>query len=254
MLTMTVGQRVPNTQVREILLAVTAGGGSPAGMAERLCHLATERVAIEGAGLSLISPDGVQAIVAATSGPAHELEELQFATGEGPCVDASRTGRPVLQSDLMATGPQRWPGFAPAALGLALRAVFAFPLQIGVVKLGALDLYRGEPGRLTSAELALASAFADAATRLLLHAQATSDGGTSWDGLLDDVDIRAEVHQATGMISVQLGVSLAEALLRLRAHSYAEGRSIIEAASSVVNRKLRFGTDGASDGTTERGT
>lgn len=241
---------MPNAQVNELLSAVSAGGGSTVAMAERLCHLATGRLDIAGAGVSLISPEGTHGIVAATGGSAYEMEELQFSTGEGPCVDASRTGRPVLQPDLMTTGPPRWPGFAPAALGQGLRAVFAFPLRVGAVRIGALDLYRAAPGRLSSAELQLALVFADAATWLLLHAQ---DGGgveSGWDGLVADCDVRAEVYQATGMISVQLGVSIAEALLRLRAQSYAQGRPITEVASTVVNRSVRFVPDDNGDVTT----
>lgn len=242
---------MPNAAVREILATIGDGDAATTTIAERLCRLATARLDIEGAGLSLISVEGGHGIVAATGGPAYEMEELQFATGEGPCVDASRSGRPVLQPDLMATGTQRWPGFGPAALGLGMRAVFAFPLQIGAVRIGALDLYRASAGRLTAAELAQALSFADAAMMLLLHMQERTHTGAVSEALLGDLDLRAEVHQATGMISAQLDVRIGEALLRLRAHAYAEGRSVSALASDVVSRRLRFVVDDNGDATTD---
>jgi hypothetical protein len=60
-------------------------------------------------------------------------------------------------------------------------------------------------------------------------------------GLLEDLaGHRAVVHQAAGMLSVQLGVSLAEGLVALRARSYADGRPVGDLATEVVSRRLRF--------------
>jgi hypothetical protein len=65
--------------------------------------------------------------------------------------------------------------------------------------------------------------------------------GGAWPGRARPGTFRAQVHQAAGMISVQLGVSLAEALVRLRARAFAEDRLIAEVAADVVARRLRFG-------------
>lgn len=243
---------MPATEVGEVLRSIGRAGGGTRAMADRLCQLITERLPVEGAGLSLISASGPQGIVAATSGPAHEMEELQFSTGEGPCIDSLHTGRPVLHPDLLSTGTRRWPGFGPAALGLGIRAVFAFPLQIGAVRFGALDLYRSSAGSLDPAELARALIFADAATLLLLHhVEVGGDEDGDLEPLLDGFEVRSEVHQATGMLSVQLAVPIDEALIRLRAHAYASGRSVTEVAADVVARRLRFRDDDDSDVTTE---
>jgi hypothetical protein len=92
------------------------------------------------------------------------LEDLQLTVGEGPCLDAFASGGPVLVADLAAQ-TARWPAFTPAACELGAAAVFSFPLQIGVVRLGSLDLYRDVPGPLSPAELTDALILSDVATQ-----------------------------------------------------------------------------------------
>lgn len=172
------------------------------------------------------------------------MEDLQFTLGQGPGLDAA-AGAPVLVADLDAAAA-RWPVFVPAAAQLGVRAVFALPLRIGAISVGALLAHRVTAGPLVDGALADAFALADAVTLLLLHRESTGTAraGPASDGPLPGwarpATYRAEVHQATGMISVQLGVSLAEALVRLRAYSYADGRLIAEVAADVVARRLRF--------------
>jgi hypothetical protein len=228
-----------NPRVTEILssIADTRQAALPA----RLCEECLSALPISGVGLALMTVDGPSGVVlGATDGPAAQLEELQFTLGEGPCVEASRTGRPVLQPDLAATGPARWPRFVAALADLGVCAIFAFPLRVGAIRIGVLDLYRDVPGGLTNVELSDALAYADAATVVLLHLQNQSDHDRAHAGLARPIEDRAEVHQATGMISVQLGVSLAVALLRLRAHAYATERRVSDVAADVVGRRLRF--------------
>jgi hypothetical protein len=175
-----------------------------------------------------------------------ELEDLQFTLGQGPGPDAVAGGAPVLVADLAAAG-QRWPQFAPAAAALGVRAIFALPLRIGAISVGVLVAHRAAPGPLTEGALMDAVALAETVTVLLVHQQnaaAYPAGRTSngpQRGWARPATFRAQVHQATGMISVQLGVTLAEALVRLRAHAYAEDRLIAEVAADVVARRLRFG-------------
>jgi hypothetical protein len=121
-----------------------------------------------------------------------------------------------------------------------VHAIFAFPLQVGAIRIGVLDLYRDTPGPLTTVELADAVAFADTATVVLLYLQDHPGPDGEPTALTGPIDSRAEVHQATGMITVQLGVSLTEALLRLRAHAYDSGQSVTDVAADVVARRLYF--------------
>jgi hypothetical protein len=133
----------------------------------------------------------------------------------------------------------RWPAFMKGAGVAGVRAVFAFPLRVGAINVGALDLYRDRPGELSETHLRARFMAADAAALVLLRTEINSD-----ESLADDVeDISAfqlQVHQATGMVQIQLGVTTAEAFLMLRARAFALGRPIAEVATDVVARRLRF--------------
>ena len=170
------------------------------------------------------------------------LEEIQFTTGEGPGWEDFRFGSPVLVPDLEAA-TARWPGFAPAAVAAGARAVFALPLQAGAIRVGMLSLYRERPGSLTPAELADALVLADIALGMMLDAAAGISLLPEYRPLDGLSDSRAGVYQAAGMISVQLGVSLEVAFVRLRAHAFATGGALSDVADAVVTRDLRLDPD-----------
>src|SRR5947209_4044806 len=157
--------------VTEILSAVWAGSRDGEELPDSLVRLCARTLPVSGVGVALMTDDGPAGTVAASDGGARQLEELQFTLGQGPCVDASRTGRPVLAPDLATTSPRIWPRFSAGADAAGLGAVFAFPLQVGGIRLGVLDLYRDTAGELSGEELAGALSFADAATQLLLDLQ-----------------------------------------------------------------------------------
>jgi hypothetical protein len=234
--------------VAEILSAITDDHGERTALPARLCAACLSALPVSGVGVALMTVDGPSGVVlAATDERAAELEELQFALGEGPCVEASGGGRPVLVPDVAVAGSPRWPRFGAAAVDAGVRAVFAFPLRVGAIRVGVLDLYRDIPGLLAASDIVEALAFADAATVVVMHLQdhAMHDGQPS--ALIGPIDGRAVVHQATGMITIQLGIGLADALLRLRAHAYASGRTVSAIAADVVDRRLRF-DDSQPDG------
>ncbi|HEX6354864.1 GAF and ANTAR domain-containing protein [Actinophytocola sp.] len=233
------------------ILSGLAHDGEQVLLPARLCMACLSALPVSGVGASLMTAAGPSGIVlAATDERARQLEELQFALGEGPCVEASGSGWPVLEPDLVATGSPRWPRFGAAVLDAGVRAVFAFPLRVGAIRVGVLDLYRDTPGLLTNRDLAEALAFADAATAVVLHMQDHDGYDGAGPALIGSIDSRAEVHQATGMVAIQLGVSLAEALLKLRTHAYATSRTMSAIAADVVNRRMWF--DGDEVGTTRR--
>ncbi|MCO8271575.1 GAF and ANTAR domain-containing protein [Actinoplanes sp. TRM 88003] len=212
-----------------------------AGILRRLCSAAERALSASGAGVSVLAGGGMRG-VAAVSEPAYELlEELQFSLGEGPCLDAFAGRQPVLVPDLSDGAMVRWPGYAPALHGRGVRAVFAFPLQIGSARLGALDVFRARTGSLTDDEFREALTFADIAVTTLLDGQARAAPGAAADGLDDEVvGQRAELFQAQGMVAVQLGISLVDALARLRAYAYAEDRALGDVARDVVARRVAF--------------
>jgi hypothetical protein len=225
------------------LLAETAA--DPRTQSARICALCTDLLGVSGAGISVVTTAGNRGTVCASDPISARIEELQFTLGEGPCVDAVRSGIPVLVGDLSEPGDlvvERWPAFLEGAAAAGVRAVFAFPLRIGAINVGAMDLYRAAPGDLTASQLPAALMAADAAALAILRL----DTGTD-DLFADDSDINStyqlQVHQATGMVSVQAGVSMEEAFLLLRARAFAAGRPIVDVATDVVERRLRFGPE-----------
>jgi GAF domain len=230
------------TTVSAIMSSILADDADQrASLPERLCAAAASGIEVTGVGMALMTQDGHEGAVGATDGTARRMEELQFTLGEGPCLDASKQGQPVLVPDLVRTAASRWPGFGPAVLETGVEAIFALPLQVGHIRLGVLDLYRDRPGNLDDGELESALTYADAAVVVLLHLQSQMDPGEGLHPqLADGVGGRPEVHQATGMISVQAEVGLTEALLLLRARAFADERPILEVARDVVARRLRF--------------
>jgi hypothetical protein len=211
-----------------------------------VCAAAVATVHVDGAGVTVMASPAVRDSVHATDRVAGALEESQLSFGEGPCVDAFASGGPVLVVDLDSPAYlARWPAFTPAALDSGAGALFALPLRIGAIRLGVLDLYRVLPGPLSPTELADALFFADAAGMLVLDATAgtqadTADLARQRD---DPAAHQAQVHQATGLVLAQLGVSADVAFARLRAYAYAEERRLGDVARDVVERRLRFEPD-----------
>jgi hypothetical protein len=211
---------------------------------EHVCRAAAAALGVDGAAVWLATRVDRRALLYASNQVAAGLDEHHFTLGEGPCLDAWDGRAPVLVPDLSSgEALARWPVFAPAATATGARALFAFPLQAGAIRLGGLDLYRAKAGPLTSEELADALTFAYAALAVMLAASSPAGVQESWP-LVGMGGERAEVYQATGMIAVQLGVGLAEALVRLRALAFSEGVGVAQVAHRVVDRSLRFGPDG----------
>jgi ANTAR domain-containing protein/GAF domain-containing protein len=226
---------------------VECARGAPATI-EHVCAAMLNETGADGAAVTLTLASGVRETVYASDAIATDLAELASTLGEGPSIAAS-AGGPVLAADLAdAESSVRWPVFAPAAVESGVRAAFALPLQVGGIRLGAIDLYRAGPGRLSREQVDDALVLADTACALLIDsAQDTAAG------LGSRVPERArlqdpEVHQATGMVIVQLGVSAAVALVRLRAYAYAHDRRLRDVASDVVARRLRFHPEAEGDG------
>jgi hypothetical protein len=192
----------------------------------------------------MTSGAGLREPVFATDPSMEELEELQFTLGQGPSVDAARECGLVLVADLSAADSRRrWPMFAPAATARGIAGMFAIPVVAGAAHVGVLGLYRLQAGPLDREEMGDALAYADAVLVLVLDHR----GGVASDleNLVDGglAERRAEVHQASGMISVQLGVDVTDALVRLRAYAYLHDQGLAETAARVVDGRLRFHPD-----------
>lgn len=193
---------------------------------------------VSGVSVAVMTRLPAQEVRYASDRVSERIEELQVVLGEGPCVDAFSVGRPVLAADLRGVAwARRWPAFAPEAVAAGARALFALPLQIGAARVGVMDLHKRAPGGLESQELAAALVFADATTQALLieaHARDIESVPDLYQSY------RAVVHQATGVVKAQLNISIADAIVRLRAYAYAEERPIEDVARDVVEHRVRF--------------
>ncbi len=222
----------PDVQARWLVAQAAEDQGAPpaGGWLVLVCRAATTALSLRGSVIHVVTAGGVSSVAASSDEASARIADLAFTTGEGPSVDAFAQRRPVLRSDLLADSG-RWPGFTEAAVAAGVRAVFSLPLQIGGARLGVLDLYADQPRRLDEGELALTLAFARLGAHLLLGDPPGGWEGDTWEPLLHH---RAEVHQAQGMVMVDLKVDLAEALLRMRAFAYAEGIALIDLAQVII--------------------
>ncbi len=186
----------------------------------------------------MVSGTGELVNVVASSRTCAWVEELQFSLGEGPFLAAFAARRPVFVPNLIEAATTKWPEYGPAAHGRGVRAVFAFPLQVGVVQLGALDVYQAEPGALSARALVRALTYTNMALQMLLdaHDDATREAASILVGEATSYD----VHQAHGIVMAQLGVGAAEALSRMRAHAHAHERPLKDVATDIIDRTLTF--------------
>lgn len=190
-------------------------------------------------GISLKSEMNM-ASICVSDDRAARLETMQFTLGQGPSYDAFATGNPVLERQLASALPVRWPALTTLALDAGIEGIFAYPLQIGAARLGVLTAYQRSTNAWTPAQHLDALVAADALTHVILSLQARAPAGALADALRDAGSSWAEVHQASGMLSAQLGVSVAEALVWLRSRSYVTGTPIFDLAQAVIARRLRL--------------
>ena len=201
---------------------------------------------VGGAALSVLAGSAGQSTVCSSDDTAARLDEMQFDLGEGPCWDAMTSRAPVLAPDLAVDGAGAWPMFTDAVLNDAVsagvRAIYAFPLFVGSLDLGAVDLYSSSITPLETDQVTDATQLASLAAWQVLRRILA-------DNAADDLDTptphnRREVHQATGMILAQLEISASDAALLLRAHAFSSGRTVAEVASDVIERRIDFTADG----------
>jgi hypothetical protein len=217
--------------------------GWPDGGTSSVCHVARRVTGATGAGIMLISGDLPPGSMGATDPVSSLIEELQFDLGEGPAIDAHNLGQPVLEPDLADPETPRWLAFSGPALAAGVRAVYGFPMRVGAVRLGALNLFRDGPGPLSDDQYADAVAVASLAAETVLMFQAGAPPGMIAAELDTGVDFHYVVHRASGMVAAQLEVSVGQALLRLQAHAFAVGRPLREIAQLVEARELSFSVD-----------
>jgi len=171
------------------------------------------------------------------------VDELQFDLSEGPCWDALAIRGPILEPDLRRNPQHSWPAFTKAVLDEEVAAIFAFPLLVGPLKIGAIDMYRTEPGQLSPEQREQTVTLAEIVSRHVLRRAMLVSGREADEGKETPFSRRL-VHQATGFVIAQLGISPEDALLLIQGQAFADGRSVHDVAGDIVSRRLRFSVEG----------
>jgi hypothetical protein len=213
-------------------------GGSSRDTLDGLCGECAREFQVSGAGIALIVDGTHRGTLGASDMNTGTIEELQVTFAEGPCIDAHVKGMAVLEPTLEDS--PRWSLFTPAALEAGVQAVFAFPLQAGAARFGALDLYRTTAGPLSQEDIDDAGSIAGLVTGLVLLTQAGAPPGTLPEAIDELMDHSSAVHQAAGMVSVQLDIGIEDASVALRAHAFSTARPLKAVAADIVARRIRL--------------
>ncbi|MGW5876938.1 GAF and ANTAR domain-containing protein [Nocardiopsis terrae] len=228
----------PEQSLQRVWAAVAASIGDGSGGTEVLAlvgRVCTRLLPVDGASISLVGGVRTRETLYTGDEVSDRIQRLQESLGEGPSYEAYERRRPTLVPDLAADPGTRWPVFATEIGAYPVGAIFAFPLQRGAITIGALDLYRREPGWLSAEEVTTALRIVDIATLALLALRVDSLHG-EWVVALPLE--RAQVHQATGILISGLGVPAEQALAKLRAHAFSVGRMVDEIADDLVSGRL----------------
>ena len=203
------------------------------------CESAVAAADVDGGGLALLSSRGVRSVVFTSDDVSRALEELQIDLAEGPCIDAAVDRVPVMAADLQEMKRDfaaRWPFFLPRIDVLGVRGIFAFPLLVGPMVLGTLELYRRARGLLDEAQVLATVQSTDELGRTILDLSEPA-------GFADMGGPGVFVHQAAGMVMVQIDGSIEEAMAYLRARAFVEGVSLVELSAAVVRGDRHFRRD-----------
>jgi hypothetical protein len=225
---------------REVALAALAAArpdegvdGLPA-ILQRICRAAVASTGMAGAAVHLLNRADGGGVVVASDATARAVAEATFSTGEGPSLDAYSQARPVFAPYLVDQGQRMWPAFVNAVRASGILACCSLPLHVGAVRLGVLDLYATTPGPMDPDQISVALTFADLALERLLEGEQVDSARSVNARLVEAVGRRGEIHQAQGMVTVDLGVDLAEALSLMRAHAFSRDLSLLDVAREIL--------------------
>ncbi|KZE93600.1 hypothetical protein AVP42_01736 [Agromyces sp. NDB4Y10] len=197
-------------------------------------------VPVTGASVSTLGGILEKETISSTDPIAARVDELQFDLGEGPCWDVVAAGRPIFEPEIQTRPRHRWPAFIEAIQREPVGAIFAFPLSIGTLRIGALDLYHEGPAELSDEDARRAAAMATLISRYVMRRALRLAGEPDPS---EHRHARRVVHQATGFVIAQLGLSPEDAYLLIQGQALAQGRTMNEIAHDIIDRRLSFTTD-----------
>jgi transcriptional regulator with GAF, ATPase, and Fis domain len=195
----------------------------------------------DAAGILLADERGKLRVMAASSERTRLLELFQLQNDEGPCLQAYRTGEPVLEVDL-ASAFDRWPRFAPEAVDAGFRAVDALPLRVRAAPIGALNLFSASPGGMDQGVHRIARAMADVAAIAIIQNQTVRESETRARQLQHALDSRVAIEQAKGMVAERLGCDMDHAFGVIRSYARSHRRLLTQVATEIIAGTLPLGS------------
>lgn len=189
------------------------------------------------AGLMLVAPDGGLRVMASSSEAMRVLELFELQSQEGPCMDAYRSGAPVLNQEL-STASDRWPRFAAEALAAGFVSVQALPMRLRSATIGVLNVFHKEPDTMTQADVEAAQALADMATIAILQHRAALEAQVVNEQLSLALNSRVLIEQAKGMVAERQGTSMERAFALLRNHARNHNLRLADVAKNVIDSSL----------------
>ena len=201
-------------------------------------HMLTDRAAslVDAAavGIVLADPRGRLEFMAGSNENVKLLELFQLQNHEGPCLEAFRTGQPVINVDLRAAG-DRWPKFAPRAAALGYQAVHAFPLRLRQQVIGAMNVFgMRKGGDFHDTDITVMQALADVASIALIQERAIRRGEVLSEQLQSALNSRIVIEQAKGAVAQARGISVDDAFARIRGYARRRNRRLTDVAHTIV--------------------
>ena len=192
---------------------------------------------ISGLAISVLNREDKPTLLYASDSVAARLEELHFDLGEGPLFDCVASGNAILVPDV--ANAHDWPMFLSDAQDMSTAALYVFPLTLGAVSIGAVLCHSSIPDTFGPDDAALGSALSRAIAGPALRLAVSMAGGGDADDATP-IETRREVHQATGMVLLQLNSTATDAFARMRAYAFSNGISLREVAKNVLAHDLDF--------------
>jgi transcriptional regulator with GAF, ATPase, and Fis domain len=230
---------------REQLLATTFVGLADTLVADfdvidflhTLAARSVELLDADAAGIMLADHDGGLHVMASSAGEARLLELYELQSNEGPCLDCFRSGRPVIRDDLPAMRSS-WPAFTEQLQGLGFRSAQALPMRLREETIGALNLFRTRPGRLSEADLGIGQAMADVATVGLIQERALAASELLATQLQTALTSRVQIEQAKGMLAQRTGLPMVQVFELMRDYARHSGHRLSDVAAHVIDGTL----------------
>lgn len=202
------------------------------GRVEDFCRIGLARTGVDAIAVTYRNETSGLEVMIATDDFAERIAQLEVTVGEGPTMDVVATGLPAAADDLRGSIPaHRWPVFASEAVPAGVGAVHVYPIVLGGTTFGAVGLYSKSATRLTSDQHRVAEEVTELIGLALLDPQSGESFGST---------LRMTVHQAAGMVMVQMGISIRDALVLLRSTAFAEDSRVTDLAADVIAGRRRF--------------